>query len=418
MLVTCINNLDRSNLSIAAPTVQKEFGLDPITLGFLLSAFGWVYTLFLPMAGILLDKIGPRLLYAIAIIGWSAATFGIGFAGSIFALFACRIAVGFFEAPAFPTNVRCVTAWHPSHERGLAVGLYTSTQYLAPAFLTPVLAWMLVEYGWKEIFYLTGAVGFLVAAIWWFYYRDPADSTASREELEYIKAGGGLGDSASETPAQQMPLPQRIRQLLSHRQIWGMFIGQFSVQTTLFFFLTWFPAYLINGKGLTILKGGFYAAIPYLAAMAGTVIAGRWSDSMVKRGVSNTFARKTPIIIGFLLSSVIMGANYTDAIGGVIFFMSVAFFGQAMASTVTGALLSDVAPRGMVGTLGGMLYFVANVGGTLAPIVVGYIVARTSGYNLALVYVSAVALMGVLAYLFLMGPVYRIQVSDKDDVKS
>ena len=192
-----------------------------------------------------------------------------------------------------------------------------------------------------------------------------------------------------------------------------MFVGQFSVQTTLFFFLTWFPPYLINGKGMTVLKGGFYAAIPYLAAILGTVVAGKWSDWMVHRGISNTVARKLPIIIGFVLSAIIMGANYTNDINTVILFMCAAFFGQAMASTVTGALLSDIAPRGLVGTLGGMLYCVANTGGLLVPIIVGYSVDWTGGYNVALGYVSVVALMGVLAYLFLLGPVYRIEIKAK-----
>jgi ACS family D-galactonate transporter-like MFS transporter len=413
MLVTCINYLERANLSIAAPTIQKEFQIDAVTLGYLLSAFGWVYTIFLPLAGVLLDRIGPRLLYAVSVVGWSAATFAVGLAGSITALFGFRIAVGLFEAPAFPTNVRCVTAWFPASERAFAVGGYTAMTYFAPGFLTPLLAWILVAYGWKEIFYITGLIGIAIAAIWWLFYRDPAEARIEADELDYIKAGGGLGDAAAQKVVHEKPLGTRLSLLLAHRQVWGMFIGQFSVQTTLFFFLTWFPAYLINGKGLTILKGGFYAAIPYLAATIGTIIAGKWSDWMVHRGMSNTVARKLPIIIGFLLSSVIMGANYTDAIGGVLLFMSVAFFGQAMASTVTGALLSDIAPRGMVGTMGGLLYFVANVGGTLAPIVIGYIVGQTGGFSLALVYVSAVAMMGVLAYLFILGPVYRIEISEE-----
>lgn len=208
-----------------------------------------------------------------------------------------------------------------------------------------------------------------------------------------------------------MPTWTKVKQLLSHRQVWGMFIGQFSVNTTLFFFLTWFPTYLINGKGMTMLKGGIYAAIPFLVAIFGTLIAGRLSDWMVSAGFTNSKARKVPIVIGFTLSCVILGANYTSSIDAVIAFMALAFFGQAMASTVTGALLSDIAPNGMVGLLGGMLYFVATVGGTLAPIVVGFIVKSTGGFNFALVYVAAVAALGVASYLFVLGEVRRIDIA-------
>ncbi|HDR8920909.1 TPA: MFS transporter [Burkholderia vietnamiensis] len=281
--------------------------------------------------------------------------------------------------------MRVVTAWHPAKERALAIGMYTAMQYVA--------------------------LGVLVAAIWHALYRDPQHSNASRAELDFIKAGGGLADSTGDVQHDQPTVPTwtKVKQLLSHRQRWGMFIGQLSVNTTLFFFLTGFPTYLINGKGMTMLKGGIYAAIPFLVAIFGTLIAGRLSDWMVGAGFTNSKARKVPIIIGFTLSCVILGANYTSSINVVIAFMAVAFFGQAMASTVTGALLSDIAPNGMVG----LLYFVANVGGTLAPIVVGFIVKSTGGFNLALVYVAAVAALGVASYLFVLGDVRRIEIASR-----
>lgn len=414
MLMTGINYLDRANLAVAAPLIQKELGLNAALMGVLLSSFGWAYTAVLPFSGMILDRVGPRVLYGVAVAGWSVATGFMGLARTFLTMMGCRVAVGFFESPALPTNVRVVTAWHPANERALAIGLYTAMQYFALGFLTPVLSWMLVEFGWHSIFYSTGGVGLLVAVIWYTGYRDPQFSAANRAELDYIKAGGGLGDRISDDTTEPGVEPQlwtKVRKLLAHRQVWGMFIGQFSVQTTLFFFLTWFPSYLISGRGLTVLKSGIYAAIPYLIAIFGTLVAGRLSDWMVSKGYSKSKARKLPIIAGFALSSVIVGANYTNSINGVITFMAIASFGQAMASTVTGALLSDIAPKGMVGLLGGMLYFVANIGGTLAPIVVGLIVNSTGGFNLALVYVSVVALMGVLSYLFVLGDVYRIEMN-------
>jgi ACS family D-galactonate transporter-like MFS transporter len=178
---------------------------------------------------------------------------------------------------------------------------------------------------------------------------------------------------------------------------------------TLFFFLTGFPTYLINGKGMTMLKGGIYAAIPFLVAIVGTLIAGRLSDRMVGAGFTNS--RRLQGADHHRLHVVVRDPrrNYTSSINVVIAFMAVAFFGQAMASTVTGALLSDIAPNGMVG----LLYFVANVGVTLAPIVVGFIVKSTGGFNLALVYVAAVAALGVASYLFVLGDVRRIEIASR-----
>jgi ACS family D-galactonate transporter-like MFS transporter len=415
MLITGVNYLDRANLAVAAPSIQRELGLNAAFMGVLLSSFGWAYTIFLPLSGAILDRVGPRVLYGIAVAGWSIATGLMGLARTALTMVGCRVVVGLFESPALPTNVRVVTAWHPANERALAIGLYTAMQYFALGLLTPVLAWMLTEFGWHSIFYATGGIGLLVAVIWYTSYRDPRLSAANQAELDYIRAGGGLSDrisdDATEPGAKAQPqVRASIRKLLAHRQVWGMFIGQFSVQTTMFFFLTWFPSYLITGRGLTVLQGGLYAAIPFLVAILGTILAGQLSDWMVGNGWPKAKARKVPIVAGLALSSIIVGANYTNSINGIITFMAIASFGQAMASTVTGALLSDVAPKTMVGLLGGMLYFVANIGGTLAPIVIGLIVNSTGGFNLALAYVSVVALMGVLSYIFLLGKVYRIEI--------
>jgi MFS transporter, ACS family, D-galactonate transporter len=413
MMVMCINYLDRANLSVAAPSIAADLGLKPAALGILFSAFGWMYTAAIPFSGAVLDRIGPRLLLTIGIVGWSAFTCLVGAVRNLGALIACRVGVGFFEAPVIPSNVRCVTAWFPDKERALAVGLYTSMQYISLGFLTPVLAWILVTWGWPTIFYITSGISLLAGIIWWMYYRDPRDSTlANQAEVDYIKSGGGLAESGA---FNNVPFSwQNVAQLLSYRQIWGMFMGQFSVMTTLFFFLTWFPSYLINGKGLSILQGGFYAGIPFLMGIVGALIGGRWSDWMIQRRYSNSMARKAPIITGFVLSTVILAANYTSNLVFIIIFMAIAFFGQAIASTVTGALLSDVAPKGLVGLTGGLLYFTANVGGTLAPIVVGYIVQATGGYNLALAYISAVAAFGVFGYVVVMGKVHRIVIQSND----
>jgi len=412
MMIMVINYLDRGNLAVAAPVMQKELGLDPATMGILFSAFAWSYAFCIPFAGALLDKIGPRLMFTIGIVGWSVATVAIGFTNTLTALLGVRTMVGIFEAPTIPTNVRCVAAWFPDRERALAVGMYTSMQYVALGFLTPVLAWILVAYGWKMIFFITGALGLVVAIIWHLNYRDPKDChIINTDEMDYIKEGGALVDSG--VAKGNVVSWKTVGKLFRQRKLVGMFIGHFSIMTTLFFFMTWFPTYLINGKGLTILKGGYYAMIPFLVAICGALLGGKWSDWMTDKGYSKTVSRKVPIITGFLLATVILGANYMDSINGVIICMAIAFFGQAMASTVTGALLSDIAPKDLLGLSGGLLNFIANIGSATSPMVVGFIVQGTGGFNMALVYVSCVSVMGILAYTLVLTKVERI-VLDED----
>jgi len=410
MLIMVVNYLDRGNLAIAAPVMQKELGIDAATMGILFSAFAWSYAFCIPFAGALLDKIGPRIMFTIGIVGWSFATFIIGFASNLTTLLGFRGLVGIFEAPTIPTNVRCTAAWFPDRERALAVGMYTSMQYIALGFLTPVLAWILITYGWPMIFFATGLLGIIVAVIWHINYRDPKDSkTVNEAELNYIREGGALVDSGTKEVTISW---STVIKLLRQRSLVGMFIGHFAIMTTLFFFLTWFPSYLITAKGLTILKGGFYAMVPFLVAICGALVGGKWSDWMTDHGYSKTISRKTPIIVGFILSTVIIAANYIDSINGVILCMAVAFFGQAMASTVTGALLSDLAPKELLGISGGLLNFFANIGSATCPIIIGFIVQGTGGFNMALAYVSCISVMGILAYTVVLTKVERIELKD------
>jgi ACS family D-galactonate transporter-like MFS transporter len=406
--VMFVNYMDRGNLAIAAPLMQKELHLDAARLGVLFSAFSWSYLLFIPFAGILLDRIGPRLMFTVALIGWSSFTMLTGVMRSIAGVLACRLGVGVFESPAIPTNIRCVSAWFPGRERGIAIGWYTATQSLALGLTAPILSWILVGWGWRPVFYATGAVGLLAALIWHHSYRDPGQSQRlSREELNLIRDGGGLVEAG--TDAARRPFSSgRLRRLFRERQLIGMFVGQYAVMTTLYFFVTWFPSYLVKARGLTILQSGLYAVWPFLFAAVGALIGGRWSDWMITRGTSVSVARKAPIIFGFVLASVMVGANYVSDMRLVVALLGVAFFGQAMASTVTAALLTDIAPKDAIGLTGGLLTFFANLGSASSPLIVGVLVERFGGFEWGLAYVSVVSAIGAAAYLLVVGEVNRI----------
>lgn len=406
-LVIGINYLDRGNLAVAAPVMQTSLGINHAMMGLLFSAFAWSYAFCLPLAGMILDKVGPRILMTIAIIGWSFSTLLMGFLSKLSTLMGARILLGIFEAPIIPSNIKCVASWFPDKERAKAVGAYTATEYLALGLLAPVLSWILVTFSWHMIFIITGLLGLVVAIIWYRYYREPwEDIQVNEKELRYIRWGGAVRS----TNAESIQSVRTALSLCKKRLLLGMCIGQFSIMTTLFFFLTWFPSYLIAERGLTILKTGVYSMLPFMMAIVGSLLGGVWSDYLLRRGHSKTVARKLPIIVGFLLSMLIMGANYIESITGVIICMAVSFFGQAMASAVSGALLSDIAPKEAIGIAGGLLNFVANLGSATSPLVIGCILEFGGGFHIALAYVSCVALAGILAYVVLMGRVHRIEL--------
>ncbi|NPD69072.1 MFS transporter [Lichenicola cladoniae] len=399
-----INYLDRSNLSIAAPSFSKELHIDPVHLGIAFSAFGWTYAaLQIPM-GWLVDRIHPRVLYAAALAIWSAVTFCMGFASSFVALLLLRLLVGAFEAPSFPINNRVVTTWFPERERAGAIGFYTSGQFVGLAFLTPVLAWMDVEFGWASVFMATGALGLIWAVIWFLMYRDPVSFRGTnRSEVALITEGGGGVFGAGRQPFSW----RDVGVVLGRRKLWGIYIGQFGLNCTAWFFLTWFPTYLVHYRHLSFIKAGFLASVPFFAAFAGVMCSGFLSDLMLRRGASLGFARKVPIITGLLCSTVIIGANYVDSPAAIIAFMTLAFFANGLAS-ITWSLVSSLAPTRLLGLTGGIFNLMGNLAAVVTPIVIGRL-ATGDSFTRPIMFVAATALIGALSYIFLVGKVERLE---------
>ncbi|CUI33641.1 MFS transporter [Achromobacter xylosoxidans] len=408
-ITVVINYLDRSNLSIAAPSLKDEFGLDTVHEGLILSAFGWTYAAMQIPGGWLVDRVSPRVLYAAALILWSAATFFMGFAGSFVILFVLRLAVGALEAPAYPINNRVVTTWFPEKERATAIGFYTSGQFVGLAFLTPVLAWLQHHYGWHMVFVSTGLLGIVWGVLWYLIYREPRQFRgANAAEIELIQKGGGVVDLDKRVTEKKAPFNWNdLGLVMSQRKLWGVYLGQFCLTSTLWFFLTWFPTYLVKYRGMDFIKSGFLASVPFLAAFIGVLCSGVLSDFLVRRGATVGLARKLPIILGLLISTSMIGANFTDSTPWVIFFLALAFFGNGLAS-ITWSLVSALAPVRLLGLTGGVFNFVGNLSSICTPIVIGFLVSKDS-FAPAIVYVSSLALLGALSYILLVGKVERIE---------
>lgn len=408
-ITVVINYLDRSNLSIAAPALKDEFGLDTVHEGLILSAFGWTYAAMQIPGGWLVDRVSPRVLYAAALILWSAATFFMGFAGSFVILFVLRLAVGALEAPAYPINNRVVTTWFPEKERATAIGFYTSGQFVGLAFLTPVLAWLQHHYGWHMVFVSTGLLGIIWGVLWYLIYREPRQfKGANAAEIELIQKGGGVVDLDKRVTEKKAPFNWNdLGLVMSQRKLWGVYLGQFCLTSTLWFFLTWFPTYLVKYRGMDFIKSGFLASVPFLAAFIGVLCSGVLSDFLIRRGATVGLARKLPIILGLLISTSMIGANFTDSTPWVIFFLALAFFGNGLAS-ITWSLVSALAPVRLLGLTGGVFNFVGNLSSICTPIVIGFLVSKDS-FAPAIVYVSSLALLGALSYILLVGKVERIE---------
>jgi MFS transporter, ACS family, D-galactonate transporter len=316
--------------------------------------------------------------------------------------------VGALEAPSYPINNRVVTTWFPERGRATAIGVYTSGQYVGVAFLTPVLVWLQLNLGWHMVFVATGGLGIVWAAVWYFVYRQPHQFRGTNAaEIDLIRAGGGLVDlEQRQTESRRGFSRADLARVLSSRKLWGVYFGQFALTSTLWFFLTWFPTYLVQARGMDFVKAGFLASLPFLAAFVGVLSSGFLSDYMVRRGASLGVARKVPIVTGLLLSTSIVGANYVDEPALIIAFMTLAFFGNGLAS-ITWSLVSAIAPERLLGLTGGVFNFFGNLSGISVPIVVGYL-ARDYGFSAGLTYVAVLALLGAASYVFVVGTVERL----------
>lgn len=419
-----INYMDRSNMSVAASAISEDLDLNAIQIGLIFSAFAWTYSILQIPGGALVDRVRPRILYSCVLTAWSLATLVQGFANSLLAMIGCRMAIGFFEAPSYPANNKIVTNWFPAQERATAIAVYTSGQFIGLAFLMPVLVLIQTHLGWRGLFIVSGLIGIVWAVIWYWLYRDPDEHPGiNQAERDYITQGGGFDsttshrkDSDNNDPKSKGLAWTELKQAFSYRKLWGIYIGQFCLGGMLIFFLTWFPTYLVKYRGLDFLQSGFLASIPFLAAFIGVLLSGFTSDYLVRKGVSNEFARKAPVILGMLLSTSIIGANYTDSTFWVIFFLSIAFFGNGLAS-IAWVFVSLMAPKNMIGLVGGSFNFIGGLSAVVVPAVIG-VLANDGDFKPALFFIACLAVIGLCSYLFLVGKVERIDIGGEDTLAS
>lgn len=431
-MVTSLNYADRATLSIVGTDLSKKFSLDSVTMGYLLSAFSWAYVAVQIPGGWLLDRLGSKRVYGWSIGFWSLFTlmqgmvFGqgpqlsiptlfwapIAVSGAFALLFGLRLLLGIAEAPAFPANSRIVAAWFPATERGTAAAIFNSAQYGGTVIFSPIMGAITHAWGWQPVFWFMGGIGLLFATAWSKLIHGPRQHPAANEaEVDLIQRGGGLVDLDQAGPAAKSPArPGLLLDLLKNRMLLGIFFGQYCINVLTWFFLTWFPIYLVKDRGMSILKVGFVATLPALCGFIGGVLGGWMSDQLIKHGRSLTVARKIPIVAGLLLSTSIVACNYVEAQWAVIFFMSLSFFGKGIGA-LGWAVMADVAPKEATGLAGGLFNTFGNLAGIFTPIVIGYILKSTGSFNGALVYVGAHALIAIVSFLVIVGEIKRFELA-------
>ncbi|WP_347558708.1 MFS transporter [Robbsia sp. KACC 23696] len=420
-IITTFNYADRATLSITGGEISKELGINTVQMGYIFSAFAWSYVIAQIPAGWLLDRFGARRVYATSIFVWSLFTMmqsAIGITGSavfaVGALFSLRFLMGAAEAPAFPANAKVVSSWFPTKERGTASAIFNSAQYFAAVVFTPLMAWITHMFGWHHVYLVMGFAGIVLSFIWLRTMKAPSQHPmANKAEVDFIREGGGIVDATSSSAAVGGKRRDQswfyAKQLLKSRMLLGVYLAQFSISVLTYFFLTWFPIYLVQARHMTILKAGLIASLPAICGFVGGVLGGFISDWLIKRGNSLTVSRKVPIVVGMLLSSSIIACNYVSATWLVVLFMSLAFFGKGVGA-LGWAVVADTSPKEAIGLSGSLFNMFGNISGIVTPIVIGYLVSTHGSFNGALVFVGINALVTVFSYLVIVGEIKRFEL--------
>lgn len=401
-----INYFDRVNLTVAGPSLRSEFGIGDIEFGYLLSGYAWTYAALQIPVGVFLDRYGVIVIGRATTLLWSIASFLTALASGFGTIFASRLLLGIAETPTFPINSKATGYWFPAKERGLATAIFDSAAKLATGIGVPIVALILVWYGWRMTFVVTAAFSFLFFVAFYVFYRNPSqDKRLTQAERAYIIEGGaqpeGLTSAANVGAA--------LGYLLRQRKVWGLTIGFGAYGYSFYLLLTWLPGYLVKTYHMDILKSGAYAMVPWIVAAIADLIVGGWLvDYLIQRGYDPNRVRKTIIVIGMLMGLTIIGAVTTTNPNVAVFWITIALTGLACSAPIGWSIPSLIAPKGSVGSIGGIMNFFNNVMGILAPIVTGYIVAGTNSFSNAFITAAVVLLVGIVSYIWVLGKIEPI----------
>jgi MFS family permease len=395
-----VSFLDRINLSIAAPQLQKALNIGPDGLGVLLSAYLWTYTVLQIPVGLVVDRLGVTRVGRWGALLWTVTSAITAVAGGFWGIVAARFLLGIAEAPSFPAVSKATGHWFPRSERARATSIFDAAAKFSNVLGIPVIAFAVVRFGWRWGFAITASISFVYFVAFTLLYRDPGgDPKLTKVEHDHILAGGAVPEGRSGESSLDM-----LGYLLTQPKIWGLAIGFGAYGYSFYLFLTWLPSYLVSTSGMSVLRSATYTVTPWAVATVTDLLVGGWLiDALIARGAEETRVRKTVLVGGMLLGLAVVGATRTTSPAWAIFWISISLGGLAAAAPVGWSLPSLIAPKGGVGAVGGIMNFAVNVMGIAAPIATGLIVKATHSFIGAFLAAGAILVVGILAFIFLLG---------------
>lgn len=387
-----ISYLDRAALSIAAPLIADDLGLDPARLGIVFSSFFFGYALFCFVGGWASDRFGPKNVFTLAMTVWSVFCGLTAAATSLAFLLVVRVVFGMGEGPFSATANKVVSNWFPRREQATAVGLANAGQPIGAALAGPVVGSIAVLAGWRISFVVIAVVGLAWVVAWMLLATDRPEQhrwlgVVERDEMEQERA---------KPPAVTARLP--LSAYLRRPAILATAFAFFGYAYILYFFLSWFPTYLVKAQGLSIGTMGVVNAIPWVIGCIGMVLGGLVCDRIYQRTGNAVFARKLILVGSLAIAAICVAlAGVVTGVSGVVALMAVSVFFMYLTANTYWAIILDTVEEGRVGSVGGFVHLIANLAGIVAPAVTGFMVEWSGGFAGAFVLTGAIAIVGALS---------------------
>ncbi|MFP2995347.1 MFS transporter [Spongiivirga sp. MCCC 1A20706] len=395
-LATTINYIDRQALSVAAPTIRKDLDLSNEEYGWIVSAFLLAYAIMQMVSGRLIDSLGTKKGFSIAVIWWSIANMLHAFGRGLLSLGFFRFLLGIGEAGNYPAAMKAISEWFPKQERTKAVGILNMGPGLGAIIAPPLMAWLILDFGWKMAFVITGAIGFFWLLLWrWIYYEPKDHPRISEEELKLINS------SKEENDQKKLPWLHYFK----YKEVWGLTLSRFVSDGAFYFFVFWLPSWLADEKGFTLTEIGLFAWIPFLLSDIGSFVGGWTGAQLIKNGKSLDASRKWIIWIGAVLVVPVLGCLYIESPYWAITLISFSLFATQFKQSSLFTLPIDLFSKKDAASVWGISGSAGSFGAMLFTPVIGWLV-DTISYSPVFVIVS---FLHIVSALIVMIFIPRIQ---------
>ncbi len=401
-LATTVNYIDRQVLGILAPELQRVIGWNEVQYGYIVTSFQAAYALGLLVVGRVLDVVGTKHGYALSLIFWSLAAMAHALARTPLGFGAARFALGLGEAGNFPAAIKTVAEWFPRRERALATGIFNSGTNVGAVVAPAIVPWIALTWSWQAAFVITGAIGFLWLALWYWLYDSPERYKGlSPAELAHIR---------SDPEERVTPVPWLG--LINHRETWAFAIGKFLTDPVWWFYLYWIPKFLNEHHGLTLSKLGPPLIAIYLLADVGSIGGGWLSSHLIKRGTTVNRARKTAMLVCALaVTPIVFASRVTDMWAAALLVGLAAAAHQGWSANMF-TLASDMFPRRAVGSVVGFGGMAGSIGGMLVATATGWILQLTGSYQVIFAIAGSLYLIALLIVHLLVPEVKPVRLDE------